>query len=477
MRFIANVLLPAGGGDMSYPLCIAEPARHLRINPAVLSFLTILAVLAPVAVSQALTSRPLPLQMQPQQINVRVKQPILLAPQITTVTPQTCVRAAEGTRRGEEVTLGGSNFGSPRPAASTLAVQPAGGTIKPVTERIWTSTSITFSVPAGLAAGSKFTVGILNAGAFAASTQLTVCARNPAVKAPAVVQRTKTPFIRQFVVVPPASEPSAGPPEITSVSPADCVKVGKTATASGVNLGTSKIAAGFSLGYQAVNEPPTREIAESSWSPTSVSFIVPEDAGVGGWFALGIIFESNFYAQQYVSICGAYSGQGGYYGGDYYDSGDYGYQDSWGGAPVPKGARVLGPGGVDIQIEPFSVPETAGEQPPQSGRRVVGGKLLAMKALASKGLRKVNKECDLYDPHCPCCRKDDSVCLEKESDAENGTSVWVAHWKRGAKTVDGQSVYDAQTAEEDVEAVTGLQCDAVVGGDAGSADGAKLNCR
>jgi hypothetical protein len=54
--------------------------------------------------------------------------------------------------------------------------------------------------------------------------------------------------------------------------------VGLMATAYGVNLGTSKLAAGFSLGYQANNEPPTKEIMvmDVDWSPTSIRFIVGE---------------------------------------------------------------------------------------------------------------------------------------------------------------------------------------------------------
>jgi len=483
VRCMTGFILPAAGEELSHPVSAAGSPRCVRITPLALAFL---AALAPATISQALESKPLPLQLQKQPISVTLKQQLFLAPKITKVTPQTCVRAGLGAKLGAEVTLGGSNFGSPKPAGYTLAVQPAGGNVKAITERSWSSTSITFNVPAGLAAGSTFTAGILSGGGFVASSKLTVCAKTRTINARAATLareqvlpdaglQIRSPALRQFKAASPPSDPGGGPPEITSVSPAACVTVGKTATAFGVNLGTSKLAAGFSLGYQALYEPPTREIAESTWSPTSVSFIVPAEAGAGGWFALGIIYEAIFYAQQYVMICGANTGQSGNYGGD------YDYQDSWGSAATPKGARVLGRGAVDIQIESSPVPaETAPSQPSQPsqpGRPVVGGKLLAMKALAGRGLRKVNRECDLFDPHCPCCRKDDSVCLEKESDDENGSSVWVVSWKSGAKTADGQGVYDAHAAEDDVEAVTRLQCDSVAGGDAGSAGGAKLNCR
>ena len=323
--------------------------------PALLAFLV---ALAPAAPAQALLSKSPPIQVQKPQVQTKSKQPLALAPKITTVTPQTCVKAGQGTKLGDKVTLDGSNFGFPKPAGYTLVVQPAGSlTRTPVPVTSWTATSITFNVPSGLAAESNFTVGILSGTSFFSPTQLTVCARiqlkrvpgvMPAreTSSPDVVLRARSPYIRQFEAVNPPSDPGGGPPEITSVSPADCVKVGSTATAHGVNLGPTKLAAGFSLGYQAVYEPPTVEINESTWSPTSVSFTVPPGAGVGGWFALGIIFESEFYAQQFVSICGAYTGQGGGYYGGGYDGGDYDYQDSGDGYVAgPKGARRLGPGG------------------------------------------------------------------------------------------------------------------------------------
>lgn len=491
--------MPAGGGNQSLPVSTVGRARCPGTTPDVPTFLPVLAflaVLAPASVSQALLSKPLPPQVQKPPVEMKTNLQFYLAPKITTVTPQTCVRASEGTKLGDKVTLDGFNFGFPKPAGYSLAVQPAGSLTKtPVTESSWSATSISFNVPVGLAAGSTFTAGILKDGAFVASAQLSVCARTLAKKNPTLqlavekilpqsTAKARSPVFKRSMVAIPPSTPG-GPPEITSVSPPDCVDVGSTATAYGVNLGTTKLAAGFSLGYQANNEPPTGEINESTWSPTSVSFIVPPEAGIGGWFALGIIFESNFYAQQYVSICGAYTGQsGGYSGGGYdsgggYYSGDYGDQGTGGGgAAGPKGARRLGPGGVDVQIAPAPPPaEPAQEQPQQPGRPAVGGKLLAMKALAGRGLRKVNKECDLFDPRCPCCRKDDSVCLEKESDNEDGTSIWVVSWKQGAKTADGQGIYAAQNAEEDVEAVTGLQCESAAGGTEGSTGVATLNCR
>lgn len=477
--------MPAGGGEKSLPVSAARLARCPGTTPAGLAFLSVLAflaVLAPATASQAQVSKPLPLQMQ---------QPIYFAPKIATVTPQTCVRAGEGAKLGDKVTLEGSNFGFPKPASYSLAVQPAGGSIKtPVTESSWTATSITFNVPAGLAAGT-FTVGILSGGVFVAQAQVTVCAKIQAKNPPAIrlagerilpesTAKARSSSYRGSVAAIQPSGPG-GPPEITSVSPSDCMTVGHTATANGVNLGTDKLAAGFSLGYQANNELPTREIMvmDSDWSPTSIRFIVPPEAGAGGWFALGIIFDSTFYAQQYVAICGAHSGQSGYSGSGGYDYSSGEFQDTGTGSVAgPKGARRLGPGGVDVQIEPSPASgETAQERPQQPGKRAVGGKLLAMKALAGRGLHKVNKECDLYEPHCPCCRKDDSVCLEKESDNEDGTSIWMVSWKPEAKTVDGQEVYAAGNAEDDVEAVTGLQCESVSGGAEGSTGGATLNCR
>jgi hypothetical protein len=100
-----------------------------------------------------------------------------------------------------------------------------------------------------------------------------------------------------------------------------------------------------------------------------------------------------------------------------------------------------------------------------------------MKSLAKRGLYKVNKECDLYDPQCPCCRKDDSVCLEKERDNEDGGSTWLVRWKNEAKTYDGQGLYTARSAEDDLEAVTELQCEPAASGAEASAGVATLNCR
>lgn len=466
MRFATGFPMPTGEGETSHPSNQTRRARSPGITPSLLALLAFLAALAPATTSQALSSKSI--QLQEPQAGVTARQPIHLAPKIATVTPQTCVRP------GDAVTLGGSNFGFPKPAASTLAVQPAGGiTLITVTERSWSSTGITFDVPAGLAPESAFTAGIISGGAFIASIQLTVC---PKFRAPNTRERSS--FSRETLLGIRPIEPG-GVPEITSVSPLECVTVGLTATANGVNLGATKLAAGFSLGYQANNKLPTREILESSWSPTGVSFIVPPEAGSGGWFALGIILDSVFYPQQYVSICGANPGRSGSHGSGGYDGGADGFQDPGGEATAgPKGARKLGPGAVDIQIEPPPPPdETAPEQPQQQGKPAVGGKVLAMRALAGRGLHKVNKGCDLYDPHCPCCRKDNSVCLEKESAGEDGTSLWVVSWKQGAKTVDGHGVYDARSAEGDVEAVTGLQCDSVAGKDERSAGRATLNCR
>lgn len=503
MPFVSNSRMPAGRGAPFLPVSAARGAREPRTTPAALAILPVLAflaVLVTATASQALLSQPLPLQLQKPAAEIKTRQPLSLPPKITTVTPQRCVKAGEGTRPGDKVTLEGSNFGFPKPAGYSLAVQPAGSLVRtPVTETGWTATSITFNVPSGLAAESTFTVGILSGTTFFSPVQLTVCAKSRSSIAPGIVlpgaktipqvSATASNLSRrpgtlgQLSPLPGQPPPPAGPPEITSISPSACVEPGGLATAYGVNLGANKLAAGFSLGYQVGNEPPTVEINESSWSPSSVSFSVPPGAATGGWFALGIIYEGVFYAQQYVSICGASTGQGGgYYGGGNYGGGyyggDYGPQESWGGpVAVPKGARRLGPGGVDVQVAPAPTPdETTQEQPQQPGRRAVGGKLLAMKALAGRGLRKVNKECDLFEPRCPCCRKDDSVCLEKESENEDGTSLWVVFWKPGAVTLDGQGAYGAQNAEDDVEAVTGLQCEPVVDGNDGTGS-AKFNCR
>ena len=256
------------------------------------------------------------------------------------------------------------------------------------------------------------------------------------------------------------------------------MRVGQTATATGANLGSSGQAAGFSLGYQVEYEGPAFEL-ETAWSQAGIGFTVPPGVEPAGGLYLGIIYEGTFYFQVYAPLCG--HGSGGGDGGSYSGDGDGGSPDPGGGAVNgPKGARALAPGGVTIQIEPSPASAASVPGQPQPASRAVGGKLLAMKALAGRGLRKLNKECDVYDRHCPCCRVDDSVCLEKESDNQDGTSTWVVRWKAGAKTADGRGDYVARSAEDDLEAVTGLQCEPAAGGahDAGGGAGvATLTCR
>lgn len=265
-------------------------------------------------------------------------------------------------------------------------------------------------------------------------------------------------------------DPNAAP-EITAVTPVDCVTVGDLATAGGANLGSSRQAAGFALGIQ-VNDGTPFEIAASSWSPTAVGFTVPPAAGAADWFALGIIYESQFYPQQYVSICSASPGGGG---GGYESPGAA--EPAQPAVSAPKGARLLGPGGVDVTVAPPPAAEAPPAQPQQPGRPAIGGKQLAMKALAKRGLRKVDKECDLFAPHCPCCREGGAVCLEKQGDNEDGTSTWVVRWREAATAVDGTTAYDARAAEEDVEAVTALACEIGDGEAADDGRVARLYCR
>jgi len=427
----------------------------------------------------------------------------LLTPKITSVTPSPCVRA------GKTATLNLSNFGSTKPEGASLVVKTKGGSATTVADASWSSSGVSFTVPASLAAGSSFTAEVFSGGAAVVSASLQVCpmARTRKKTATRVTGKRVAPVKFKAKRLPARRGLGSGlklsdgdsetqpadsgwPPEITSVSSSDCVDVGAWVTAFGVNLGTSKQNAGFLLATQ-VDGGATVPTTDKDWSPTSIKFVVPQGAESAGWFALGIVFESEFYPQQYVWLCSAYSGEEGsddysYESGDFdsggYESGGQDYGDSQhsgnyqgaGGNAGPKGARRLGPGVVNIQIEPSPAPAP---EPPPSGKRAVGGKLLAMKALVTRGLIKVNKECDLYDPHCPCCRKDDSVCLEKESDNENGSSAWVVRWKAGAKSADGSGPYNGRSAEDDLEAVTGLQCEPAGGAAAGSSGIATLVCR
>lgn len=413
----------------------------------------------------------------------------LFTPRITSVFPLPCVMA------GADVTLGGSDFGSSNPADYTLALQTAGGHTMPVADPVWKSTSISFKVPAEFEAGSSFTAGVFSGGALLTSAPISVCSAAKALtkratRVAGTSARTdnfkgkKLPAYKGLGAAMKPDDPGAQPadtgwpPAITSISPLDCVNAEDLATAYGVNLGTSRQSAGFSIDIQIDGGTPS-PIKDSDWSPTSVGFIVPPEAEAAGWFVLGITFESEFYAQQSVGFCNAFGGMADY---GYYD---YGSQD-YGGSPGseespaagPKGARLLGAAGVNVQVQPPpTLEETAPEQLPQPGKRAVGGKLLAMKSLARRGLYKVNRECDLYDPQCPCCRKDDLVCLEKQSDSEAGDSTWVVRWKNGAKTADNQTFYTARSAEDDLEAVTKLQCEPAGSGTEGSAGNATLICR
>lgn len=466
-----------------------DTPRVRRTGIAFVALVILSGFSAPAPAAQFEKSRDLPVQI-PKSTIVKFQHVALTVPSIASVAPTGCVKA------GTVMTLAGANFGAPKPAGYSLAIQVGTSPAVPVTETSWSATSITFTIPGGLPAGSAFKAGILSGGAFVASTQLSACAASLSLKvstaqklAEKVIQGKVVERVPLPVPVVPGNQPAdpVGPPELISISPPDCVNGGSLATVTGVNLGSSKQSAGFSLGIQ-IDDGAFSEVKESTWSSTSASFVVPATALLTGWFALGFIYQGDFYAQLYVVSCDAYAGGDGYSyeGGSYEDYGsseDHGSYDA--GAPdaggntvaAPKGARMLRSGGVDIAIAPAPVPEARVVEPPQPGQRAVGGKLLAMKALVRRGLYKVNKECDLYDPHCPCCRKDDSVCLEKQSDNEDGTSTWVVRWKTGAKTANGQGVYGARSAEEDVEAVTELRCVPIGGAAEGSAGVARMKYR
>lgn len=473
-------------GDSFLPPADAIPrVRRTGIACAALIILSVCSALAPTASPAVQLEKLRDLSVQtPKSTVVKFPHVTLTIPSIASVAPAGCVKT------GTTVTLTGANFGAPKPAGYSLAIQVGTSPAVPVTESNWSSTSIAFGVPSGLAAGSTFKAGILSGGAFIASTQLTTCAATPSIKVSTaqklgdkVIQGKVFEKVPIPVPVDAGNQPAdpGGPPELTSISPPDCVNAGVLATATGVNLGSSKQSSGLSLGIQ-IDDGPFSEVMESSWSMSSVSFVVPSAALLTGWFALGFIYQGEFYAQLYVLSCEGYSGGDGftYEGGSYEDYGSYdaGVSDA-GSSTVaaPKGARMLNSGAVDVAIPPAPVPEAPVVEPPAPGQRVVGGKLLAMKALVRRGLYKVNKECDLYDPHCACCRKDDSVCLEKESENEDGSSTWAVRWKAGAKTADGRGVYAARSAEEDVESVTELRCEPIGGGAGSSAGLARVKCR
>jgi hypothetical protein len=490
-----------------------------------LLMLALLATLAPAHAESAEARKPL---TDPAAPGLSRLQPLRARPVIASVAPTGCIKP------GVTVTLTGSQFGADPSGGYRLAILLGSPPLKDITATTWSPTKITFTLPAtlGIAAGSAFTLGLRSGAAFVASLPLTLCAAIEekvlvgAIKLPSnaslnAVQTAKTPppavrkrkpkkarktragktIVAGKIIGGRASafaglwsrarnDDAGGPPAIDSVVPADCVNVGSAATAVGVNLGTSSSASGLSLAIQ-VDEAQPIGVAASSWSPTGIGFVVPPQAGELGWFALGMVYQGEFFPQVYVYTCDAYGGDswgydyGGDYGGDYGDyGGDYEYGDEGaptGAAPaaVPKGARALAAGAVNIQVAPAPVPAAGTvESPPPAGKRVVGGKLLAMKALAGRGLRKVNKECDLFDANCPCCRKDDSVCLEKQGDSEDGSSTWVVRWRLGATTADGAGAYGARSAELDVEAVTGLQCDpAASGSEQDGFSTATLNCR
>lgn len=466
--------------------------------------LAILAILAPGAAQAQAGKSVAPRTSAPASL--RPATPLLAIPAITEVTPTGCVRI------GTPVRLTGKSFGAAKPAAYTLSLQPDNGARTVVNQHTWASTLITFEIPEapGLKPGVHFTAGIHNGTSFlaGASVTMSLC---PAVTtmttagkqdASSSSTRLKRPtkarkampgrVARHRIPIEALSgggnQPGgdAGYPEITAISSAsspasaECLSVGEQATAHGANLGISSAASSLLLGLRSYEEPPTTPIGHTTWSPTSISFLVPPEAGLADWFALGLVYEGTFYPQLYLWNCSSYSGEDvSDYGGYGYDSdedtSEDGYQGT--GAAGPKGARMLSPGAVDVQINAPPPSESAAAEPPPSGKRAVGGKILALKALSRIGLRKVNKECDILDPHCPCCRKDGTVCLEKVNDNDDGTSIWAVRWKAGAKTLDGRGAYLPRSAEDDVEAVTGLQCDLITHEAEGSAGVATLRCR
>jgi hypothetical protein len=389
------------------------------------------------------------------------------APRIDAVDPTGCVRP------GGLVTLTGANFGEPKPAALSLAVQPRNGAVKTVAEKSWSASAICFTLPiaAGIAAGSTFTAGIVRDGEFVVSVELAACAAPPA----------RTPEAFRFPGRVPTAEVLSPGVKVGAVSPAGCVAVGKRLTATGTGFGPTQPAAGFTLALRTA-EGGVIELAPASWSPTAIVFVVPAAAGGTSWLTLGTLAGGGFTPQLDLAPCGGGSGApGGWVGGGSESYGGVGTEGgdaspggaAGSGAPAaggPKGSRLL------TTQAPVITPEQtpAGDATAGTGSRAVGGKVLAMRALARRGLVKVNQECDLLAAACPCCRKDGSVCFEREADNEDGTSRWRVRWKEGAKRFDGKGPYGARDAREDVQEVTGLQCELAKGDAAGVA---VLGCR